>query len=252
MNFGSLAKRRKICVEAVNSTFDTPPGELSKEQIIQNFCTSLESLERYSDDLQEFENNLDLDKLDSILGIVPERKSHDMTHIMDKLVFEYLYRNGNESLAQLFAEESKVVDDETERKVRCVNEMEVIRASLLRREIDVCLKWVESLDVNPSSVSPLSMFCFSVLRMKFLRLLFEEDNPQDALRFAKDRLLEYMASFSDEVNKLMSCFLFSDDVESSPINRTAIEELWQELSAKFVSVYCAENKIASQDSLTTM
>lgn len=207
-------------------------GELSKKvkETKGNFAS--DQKECYSS-ISKFGKNLDKTfKLD--LGKSNEQVFEDKKPILNHVIANHLYRQGQFSLGETFVKEAKVDMDESLKHQFL--EMFQIFESIKQHNLLPALEWAErnreGLSKNGSSLE------FRLHHLHFVTLLLN-NQKEAALAYAKQTFGRFANTHIKEIQRLMGCFLFLSDLPNSVYADLISKHHWNDVISLFTRDCCS-------------
>ncbi len=163
---------------------------------------------------------------------------------IDEAVRDHLFREGLFTLAQSFAEEAGVsVDLE---KVEPYRRLHLMLAAFRAGDLQPAISWARE-TAEESGDSNLEI---RLHRLAYLRLL-QDGNRTAALDYARrefSRFPEHVAT----LGKLMTCILYSDNLEHSPYREMVDEAQKDDVERALTREYCKTLNVGPESELVTI
>ncbi|QDZ19364.1 RMD5-like protein [Chloropicon primus] len=161
-----------------------------------------------------------------------DRETNLDDELLDKVIANHFFREGEPQLGQTFCEEANVSVSEDLKQ--SFLDMHVVVSELKNHNVLPALEWVKE-KREEERASPLE---FKLHSMQFLRLLGSQ-GCKVALNYARTNLSQFANTHMLEIRQLMGCLLYHNNIARSPYKELLSEMHWETLRHTFVRECCS-------------
>ncbi|KAF3507971.1 hypothetical protein F2Q69_00000369 [Brassica cretica] len=185
------------------------------------------------------ETNTSLTKFEKFLGksdMFPASISIDLDHqLVDKMLVEYLYRQGLFEVGELLIKESEVdVDGQLSEVIARSLEIHRVTEPLKEKDTEPAMRWIsENREKLKEDGSKLEMELVSLKYWEMLR----QRKRSEALRFARVHFPKFASLHSVKIRKLIVALLWVRDLENYPHAEELFPLGWDKASRELTKQY---------------
>ncbi|CAF1696828.1 unnamed protein product [Brassica napus] len=185
------------------------------------------------------ETNTSLTKFEKFLGksdMFPASISIDLDHqLVDKMLVEYLYRQGLFEVGELLIKESEVdVDGQLSEAIARSLEIHRVTEPLKEKDTEPAMRWIsENREKLKEDGSKLEMELVSLKYWEMLR----QRKRSEALRFARAHFPKFASLHNVKIRKLIVALLWVKDLENYPHAEELFPLGWDKASRELTKQY---------------
>jgi len=159
--------------------------------------------------------------------------------LLDQVVANHFFREGQPELGQTFCDEAKVSVSADLK--RAFLDMHAVVSELRNHNLLPALEWVrqrrESSAGETSGNRTSSPLEFKLHSMQFIHLLTSR-GCKAALEYARANLSQFASTHMLEIRQLMGCLLYHNDIGRSPYRGLLSETHWEGIQQSFMRECC--------------